>query len=305
MPEHSLSGSYQRRDAIMRDATMTSRAPLLPPPCRSGPRPSALTVLLSTTGALLSAFLATLFFGSLAVLFAWVPPRGRLMLFLSRRWARVILAASGARVRVSFAAPLDRRQSYVYLANHQSYFDIPALLPVIPSEVRFAAKRSLFRIPIFGWSLHAGGFIPIDRDDKSKARENVARAASWLKGGVSVLFFPEGTRSADGRIAPLARGGFLLAMKCGLPIVPVGVRGADRVQPRGHLTTWPGTIEVRFGAPIDPATYGVRRARELAEMVRREIAELAGAELAPAPVGREAAEEAGPRPAPGSAAAEE
>lgn len=219
---------------------------------------------------------STLVCATASVLLGWIGPRGRLVLAIARLWSRSLQLFAGVRVTAHFEAPLDPRQSYVYLANHQSYFDIPALLPAIPSQVRFAAKRSLFKIPIFGWSIAVGGFIPIDREDRSKAREAFQVAADRLKNGVSVLFFPEGTRSHDGRLLPFERGGFLIALKSGLPIVPVGVSGARAVMPRGKISVRPGPIEVHFGAPIDVLAYGIRGRSELMAETRRRIATLAG-----------------------------
>lgn len=232
--------------------------------------------LLASAGAALFAVFGTLVFGSMAVLLAWIPPEGKIMLWLSRRWARLLLFFSGVRVEAHYEGGIDPARSYVFLPNHQSYYDIPALLPTVPVEIRFAAKRSLFRVPVFGWSLSAGGFIPIDREDRSRAREAFAAAAQRLAGGASVLFFPEGSRSWDGRLRPFERGGFLLALRLRLPIVPVGISGARAVQPRGRLAVTPGTITVRYGAPIDTAAYGLKGKGELMEEVRRRIAELAG-----------------------------
>lgn len=246
----------------------------------SRPRPRRWRRLLASAGAVFGALFGTLVLGSTAILLSWIPPKGKVMLWLSRRWARLLLFCSGVRVEAEYEGEIDPHQSYVFLVNHQSYFDIPALLPTIPVEIRFAAKRSLFRIPVFGWSLSAGGFIPIDRDDRSRAREAFAAAAERLRGGVSVLFFPEGSRSWDGRVRTFERGGFLLALRLRLPIVPVGISGARDIQPRGRLAVDPGTIRVRYGTPIDPAGYGLRRKTELIADVRRRVAELAGVEEA-------------------------
>jgi 1-acyl-sn-glycerol-3-phosphate acyltransferase len=219
----------------------------------------------------------TLVLGTLAVLLSWVPPRGEAMMLLARVWSRCLLAAAGVRVRVEEAAPPAAPGGCVFLANHQSYFDIPALLATVPRSVRFAAKRSLFRIPVFGWALAAGGFIPVDRADRSRARDVWAAAGRRLAAGASVLFFPEGTRSADGRVAPFQRGGFLVALKSGAPIVPVGVSGSRRVLPRGRFRVSPGTIDVRYGAAVDPAEYGVARKGELIARVQGEVERLVGA----------------------------
>jgi 1-acyl-sn-glycerol-3-phosphate acyltransferase len=225
---------------------------------------------------------ATLILATLAILTSWIPPRGRGMLFFGRVWSRGLLAASRVRLVVemdpAWSEAAGGAGGYVFMVNHQSYFDIPALLATVPAEVRFAAKRSLFRIPVFGWALAAGGFIPVDRKDLSQAREVFAAAAARLRSGASVLFFPEGTRSADGRLGAFQRGGFLVALKAGLPVVPVGIRGAREVMPRGRLSVRPGTIRLCYGAPVAVEGYGVRGRRELEAEIRRRIAELAECE---------------------------
>ncbi len=246
-------------------------------------RPGRLASWLANAGAYLYIVFGTFFFAMSSVLFGWIGPRGNVMFWLSRPWSRGLLASAGVRLRAQFEVPLDPRKSYVYLANHQSYFDIPALMPVAPGQVRFAAKRSLFRIPVFGWSLAVGGFIPIDRDQPSKATQAFAAAAQRVQQGASVLFFPEGTRSADGLLAPFQRGGFLIALKSGLPIVPVGIEGSRQVLPRGSGWVTPGSITVRFGSPIDTTAYGVRGRAQLMAEVRRRVAELARVELAQSP----------------------
>jgi 1-acyl-sn-glycerol-3-phosphate acyltransferase len=251
-------------DAIIRAMSATAR------------RPGRLAVLAASTGAALFAVLGSLIFGMAAVLLGWIPPRGRIMLWLARWWARGLLLCSGVRLTAHHEAALDPRRSYVFLPNHQGNYDIPALLATVRAEVRFAAKKSLFPIPVFGWALAVGGFIPIDREDRSRARRAFAAAAARLKAGTSVLFFPEGTRSWDGRLGPFERGGFLLALRSGLPIVPVGIAGSHAVMPRVRLAVAPGRITVRYGAPIEVEPYGLRRKAELMEEVRRRIAELAG-----------------------------
>jgi 1-acyl-sn-glycerol-3-phosphate acyltransferase len=246
-----------------------------PPPA---PPPGWLTAFASGTGNLF-LLLGSAVLGTLAILLSWVPPRGNMMFYTARLWSICLLKASLLRVRVTWEAPLDRRAGYVFLANHQSLFDIPVLLGTVPGQVRMMAKRSLFRIPIFGWSLAAGGFIPIDRGDRSTARQSFASAMDRLRAGTSILLFPEGTRALDDTLLPFQRGGFLLALKTGLPIVPVGVRGTRAVQRKGSWAIRPGPVEVRYGAPIDTSAYGIRRKKELVAEVRRRIAELAALEV--------------------------
>lgn len=218
--------------------------------------------------------------GSLSVPASWVPPRGSWGFILMRYWALGLLKASGVGVTAELAPGIEAKGNYVLLANHQSMFDIPALLSTVPGPVRMMAKRSLFRLPFFGWGLAAAGFVPVDRDDGSKARQAFASASAHLSAGTSILLFPEGTRSRTGALLEMQRGGFLLAIRHGLRIVPVGLRGTRQVQPRGRWDIRPGPVEVRFGEPIDPAAYGVRRMNALIEEVERQIATLAGLPVA-------------------------
>ncbi len=186
-----------------------------------------------------------------------------------------MLVFSGIRLDTGFEVDLGSDPPFVFMANHQSLYDIPALIATLPVQTRFLAKRSLFRIPIFGWAIKAGGFISIDRRDRSRAGESFSAAVERIRGGVSALVFPEGTRSLDARLGPFLRGGFLLALKSGLPIVPVGIHGSFSVQPKGSRLVRPGRIRVRYGEPIRVVDYGLRRRGELEDAVRDEITRLA------------------------------
>jgi 1-acyl-sn-glycerol-3-phosphate acyltransferase len=247
-------------------------------PGARGPAPLPSKALATVAGNL---FLVggSLVLGVITMAVAWLPPRGRWALATTRLWAAGLLRASGVRLEVHRPAALDPRASYVYLANHQSLFDIPALLLAVPGRFRMVAKQSLFRIPIFGWALSAAGFVSVDRGDRAAARQSFAAAERRLRAGGSILLFPEGTRATEDVLLPFKRGGFLLALRTGLPIVPVGIRGTRAVQPRGKRSISPGTVEVRFGEPIAAADFGVRRKRDLMVEVRQRLAELAG--LAP------------------------
>lgn len=238
--------------------------------------PSRLATALTTVTGNAYLVIGTLILSVVALLLAPLPPRTTWSFAVARIWSWGLLRASGVRLRPRYDAHLEPGRSYVYLANHQSHFDIPTLLVATPGQVRMVAKRTLFQIPVFGWALRAGGFIPVDRKDRSTARQTFAAASSHLRTGTSILLFPEGTRGKDDVLLPFQRGGFLLALRSGLPIVPVGVRGSRAVRRAGQLVIRPGTIEVCFGAPIDPAAFGLRRKGELTDEVRRRVAELAG-----------------------------
>lgn len=237
----------------------------------------AATVLTTLTGNAF-LFLGSLIMGLLALPVSLFPRGADGVFLLSKLWAWGLLAASGVRARVRFDAALDPKQSYVFLANHQSMFDIPLVIATVPVQLRFAAKRSLFRIPVFGWAIRAGGLIPVDRGSARKAAATFTAAQERLVGGTSVLLFPEGSRCLDGKIHPFERGGFLLALKTGLPIVPVGIQGTLPVQRRGSAKIRSGRVAVHYGEVIDPVAYGIRGRGDLEVEVRRRLEELAGAE---------------------------
>jgi 1-acyl-sn-glycerol-3-phosphate acyltransferase len=242
------------------------------------PAVSATRTLLATVSGNAFLLVGSLFFGLLASILGWIPPRGNLMFQCARWWSRGLLFMSGVKAE-RLGATLDPAGRYIFMANHRSLFDIPVLIATLPGQVRFLAKESLFRVPIFGWALSAGGFIPIDRRDRSRAKDAFATAVGRLQAGSSILLFPEETRARDEKLLPFQRGGFLLALKSGLPIVPVGIRGTLEVQPRGSFAVRPGRVEVRYGEPLPIADFAVRRKNELIDEVRGRVAELAQATL--------------------------
>jgi 1-acyl-sn-glycerol-3-phosphate acyltransferase len=239
------------------------------------------TTVLGTFSGNAFLVVGTLVCATVALLVGWVPPRGNSIFRVARFWSRGVLFFSGVRVERSFAHPLDPAERYVFMANHRSLFDIPALLTTLPGQTRFLAKKSLFQIPLFGWAIRAGGFITIDRKDLSSARESFADAVARLRAGTSVLVFPEGTRSMVEGLLPFKRGGFLLALKSGLSIVPIGIVGSGAVQRKGSFRIRPGVIRIHYGSPVDVADYPVSRKKELMDEVRRRIVSLRHGEFEP------------------------
>lgn len=216
----------------------------------------------------------TLIMGAYGVLVSVVPPRGHLTLLGARLWARVALGGSGVQLRVEGAEQVPRDTPVVFMANHESWLDIPALLAAIPVQVRFLAKRSLFFIPFLGWAIWAMGFIPVDRRNRRKAVRSFDAAAARIRGGRSILVFPEESRSPDGTLQPFQRGGFLIAMKAGVPIVPVGLEGPrERLAKYRYLLT-PGPVTVRFGTPVPTTGIPLARREELADRVRDAVGHL-------------------------------
>jgi 1-acyl-sn-glycerol-3-phosphate acyltransferase len=165
--------------------------------------------------------------------------------------------------------PTDR--AYVYMSNHQSHLDIPVLYATLPSRtIRMLAKKELFQIPLWGRGLRAAEFVEVDRQDHGRAVRSIERAAELLRDGVSIWIAPEGTRSRDGRLGRLKKGGFHLARATGTPIVPVAIRGTIDVLPRGGRAMRTGCrVDVTIGAPIAVAH------REVDELAREVEAFLA------------------------------
>jgi 1-acyl-sn-glycerol-3-phosphate acyltransferase len=239
--------------------------------------------LVATVLTNLFLVVGSIVFGLGAVFGAPLPPSGVWSFRSARAWARGMLWCAGVKLVVEREAALDPGGRYVLVCNHQSLFDIPVLLVTVPESTRFLAKRSLFRIPAFGWGLRAAGFVPVDRVDRSRAKEAMDGALEQLAKGRSILLFPEETRSLDGRIREFSRGGFLIALKAKCPLVPVGVHGTLAVQRKGRLGVRPGVVRVRYGQPIEVATAGVRGRRDLVAAARAEVIRLSGEEPAETP----------------------
>lgn len=234
-----------------------------------------LGIILATLGGNLYIVVGSAIFGSLAILGSWTPAGHRWVFWMARLWSRGLLAASGLRLEVSSRPVLDPSRAFVFMPNHQSLYDIPAMIATLPLPAVFFAKRSLFQIPIFGWALRAGGFISVDRRDRSRAKESFSKAVRTLQKGRSTVIFPEGTRSLDGGLLPFERGGFLLAIKSGAAIVPAGIRGTMATRKRGGWKVTPGTIRVVYGEPMETSDYSVRSRGELIESTRETIRSLA------------------------------
>lgn len=240
------------------------------------PRRTGIQTVVATVAGNLFLVFGTLVLASLAVATAWVPPRVPIFYFWARAWSRGLLRASGVEVEATHAAPLPLDRPLVLMPNHQSLYDIPVLLATTRVQARFLAKRELFRIPLFGWSLRLAGFVPVERHDARGARESFRQAIDLLRAGASVLVFPEETRSLDGRLLPFKRGGFLLATRSGAAIVPVGIEGTHRIRAKNSLVIHPGTVRVCYGEPIAPEGGGVKGREHLEAAVRRSVCALAG-----------------------------
>jgi 1-acyl-sn-glycerol-3-phosphate acyltransferase len=183
---------------------------------------------------------------------------GRCYAAHARFWGRLGIWMAGARVTVSGVERLPAGP-IVVMSNHASNFDILALQGFFPRQLSWIAKKELFNIPIFGHSMRLGGYIPLDRGDGRKALKSMDEAAGQIRGGTSVIIFPEGTRTRDGKLLPFKRGGFLLAVKAGVPVVPVTINGSFQINPGGALQLYPGDITIQIQTAI-AIPEGIRRA---------------------------------------------
>jgi 1-acyl-sn-glycerol-3-phosphate acyltransferase len=223
---------------------------------RSGTRGGALgnpALLLLSILKLVVVGFDTAVLASVAVAVALVSQRASYR--VCRVWAWLILVTCGVRVRARRLARLDPAAPYVFMSNHRSQYDILAVIAALPEfQLRWVAKKELTRVPVFGWALQHTGHIIIDRRDTVQAIASLRAARTKMLEGVSVTIFPEGTRSgADQDLLPFKKGGFMLALETGFPIVPMVVRGSREILPRGSWRPAAGEIEVVVGAPIPVA----------------------------------------------------
>ena len=237
------------------------------------PRLKALRFLRSVLDWIVIAT-ATVAFGLPAIAAAFVPPRGDWFLRFARGWARTILGFSGIRVSVLHAERLLSREGFVVVANHESYADILVLLARLPLPVRFLAKRSVFRVPVLGWSIAAAGFVPVDRGERTRSHSTVEAALKVLQSGRCVVVFPEETRARTGELLPFKKGAALLALRSGFPLLPVGVAGTGRALPRGSFQITAGRVALSIGEPIAVANRSARERDELTREAREAIEQL-------------------------------
>jgi 1-acyl-sn-glycerol-3-phosphate acyltransferase len=192
------------------------------------------------------------------------------MWFAKHAWSPSCLWLAGARLEVTRAGSLPDGP-LIFACNHESALDIWALVATVPRIVRFVAKIELFRIPVFGQYMRLGGHIAVDRSNRSNAVASLRRAGQTVRAGTSLIVFPEGTRSLDGRIRPFKKGPFVVAHEAGVPVVPVAISGAGRITPKNHIAVQPGTIRIAIGDPVSPADFPDKSAL-LLEVRRRVIA---------------------------------
>jgi len=212
----------------------------------------------------------TIVMGTLSVGSSLFERNGRFAHWCARTWSRLILATTGVRVHARGLERLEPGRTYVFVSNHQSIYDIPILFATLAFQIRIIAKESLGRFPFLGWHLRRTGHLLVDRHDPDRTAI-LDRWKNLVTRGLSLIVFPEGTRSVDGQVGRFRAGSFLLALQARLPVVPISISGSRHVMRKGRLMTCPGevalTVHPPFAVPVIEAPT-VRDARALAIRVR-------------------------------------
>ncbi len=204
-------------------------------------------------------------------------------LAMARRfWAPGMLWFGLTKLRREPLPELDWTRPHIFVMNHQSMLDVTCAFVGIPANLRFVAKKSLRRVPFLGWFMWATGMIFVDRLHRARAMKGLAEAGARIRGGASVLAFPEGTRSLDGELLPFKKGVFVLALAAGVPVVPVAIENSGKLLPAGTFKLRPGVVRMKLGAPIPTAGRTLDARDELAAEVRTAILRLKRELAAPA-----------------------
>lgn len=201
--------------------------------------------------------------------------RGVIFWPLIRLWGFMIRKGGGiSHLEIIGRDRIPNDTGVIFMPNHESHLDPPIMMNVSPYPIRFIAKASLFRIPFLGWAMWSAGMVPIDRSNREKAFASIDRATEMIKAGKNVLVFPEGTRTTDGELGPFKKGGFVMAARGGVPIVPVGIAGTRHIMPPGIMIQNAGPAVVVVGEPISTVGYDEDTKAELMAIVEQRIAEL-------------------------------
>ena len=227
--------------------------------------------MLRTIITIATVIIVTFIASSITIIFGIFGPYSKFIYYVAKFWTNSILFAGGVKLRIEGLENIKKSKSYLFIGNHQSYFDVLAVFSAIPLTVRFMAKKELFKIPVFGWALHTSGTIRIDRSNRIRAIKSMNNALARIRNGVSVVVFPEGTRSEEGKIRSFKKGGFVLAIKGGITIVPISISGSRFILRKHKNRIFPGEIKIVIADPIDTKDYSYREREKLSEHVRNII----------------------------------
>lgn len=227
--------------------------------------------MLRTLWLVIVAFFVTIPLSTATIFVAMFRSTSPIIDWIMRTWARFLVRAAGIDLRTENVERIDPKQRYILVANHYSYLDIPCIVAAIPQPIRFMAKVSLFKIPIFGWSLGRAGFIPIDRKNRRTAVKSFDLAADRIRKGNTIVIFPEEGRSKTRTMRPFQRGAFLLALKSEKTIVPIAIDSTFDVFPVGAKRVTPGRVTIRVGTPIEVAGRSLKDKGALLDEARTQV----------------------------------
>ena len=229
--------------------------------------------MIRTVLTAITVVIATVIFGSLATIFGIFNPYSKFVYIFAQIWARMILCTAGTKIEVEGLANIDFNKNYVFIGNHQSHFDVLAVFRVLPMTVRFLAKKELFKIPLFGWAIASVGMIKIDRSNHEKSLRSIEIAQEIIKKEkISLVIFPEGTRSFDGQMQRFKKGAFVIAIRGGLPIIPVSISGSRFILRKHSLRIEPGIIKLVFDKAIETPNYSYNQRDKLVAITQEIIA---------------------------------
>ncbi len=214
---------------------------------------------------------ATLALGVIAFITYPFDRKGKVGHYYARLWGKTALLANRVKVKVEGTEHLNGKGPYIFMSNHQSYYDVFTLLGHLPYQFKWLVKKELFSIPFLGWTMAAVGYISIDRGGNRDTVEAMNEAARKIRDGMSVTIFPEGSRSPDGSIQPFKKGGFTLAIKSKVPIVPIAIDGSGGIMPKEKFTVNSGEIRMRLDRPIETGSYSLKDREVLMKKVRETI----------------------------------
>jgi 1-acyl-sn-glycerol-3-phosphate acyltransferase len=220
--------------------------------------------------------LATIAFGTVSVCVSFFDPAGRMTDRIARAWARLLLRIAGVRLRLEGLERIDPSGTHLFAGNHLSLFDTPVVLSSIPSRFLFLVNARYVRLPFLGTHLRRTGHFSVDPGDtRASLRILTAAARAVRERKLSILVFPEGTRSRDGRVGEFREGAAYLAIKAGIPVIPFAIHGTREVLPTGSVHVRGGIVKVVFGAPVDTAAYTVKDRAALNDLLREKVASMA------------------------------
>ena len=220
---------------------------------------------------------STLICGLISLIASPFDRTGGFMMKTARVWARSLLAIAGVKVKVEGLEKLTPGANYVFASNHLSYMDTPVILTHIPADFRFMAKDGLFKIPLLGTHLGQAGHIPVPREDPRAAVKTMTLAADSIRSrNISILIFAEGGRSHDGALHPFKDGASYIAIKAGVPVVPLAISGTREILAMHSATFHRGKVTLRIGDPIPTNGLTLHDRKPLTDSARREVVGLLG-----------------------------